>query len=128
MAKPTPGLSFDRAGDDYVLRRTTENGKTSSLTLSLQETITLAELSPGWRDAVLQSLPDGGGTVRRTVGVPVVGYHISSDIHGEIVVMALAPPSGPENIHLLRKAAAQELAQGLLEMVSHMDDGRPTKQ
>jgi hypothetical protein len=128
MTKRAPGLAFDRVGDDFIIRRTTEGGKTNSLRLSREEATTLASAAPALMNAILQSLPEGGGMIRYAVTIPVDAFEISEDALGENVVMALAPPSGSQTIYLLRKAGARQLASGLLEMVSHMDGTLPTRQ
>jgi hypothetical protein len=96
MPKRPPGLTLDPQGNDFVLRRTTPDGKTRSLVLSDDDVLSLAQSAPLFRGRILSKRNPEGGTLSAVYATPVVQIGLAPDALGENILLTLIAPSDAE--------------------------------
>jgi hypothetical protein len=96
MPKRAPGLTLDPSGDNFILRRTTANGRTVGMTLSDGDVLTLAQSAPVFRDRILSKRNPAGGEYSAVYATPVVQIGLAPDALRENVLLTLVAPSGAQ--------------------------------
>jgi hypothetical protein len=96
MPKRAPGLTLAPSGDNFILRRTTANGRTVGMTLSDDDVLTLAQSAPAFRDRILSKRTPAGGKYSAVYATPVVQIGLAPDALGENILLTLVAPSGAQ--------------------------------
>lgn len=96
LTKNSSSLSLDPSGDGFILRRTTGDGKTESLSLSDIDVLSLAQSAPVFRERILAKRNPAGGSVAATYATPVVQVGLAPSSLGENVILTMVAPSGAQ--------------------------------
>jgi len=109
MPKREPGITLDQKGADFILRRTSESGKTNQITLSAQNVLQLAQSAHNFRQTARSLLfPAATGAVYAT---PLDRVAVNRDALGENILLGMADRSGGSTIFEATPDIAENLAK-----------------
>jgi hypothetical protein len=128
VTKRKPGLSLDPKNGDFVLRRTTENGNTRSITLSRDDVLTLAQSTQRLRDHILAQHSPAGGTISMVAVTPVVQTGLNVDVLSGDVFLTMVSSSGAQATFSFPQDIARNLADRISARLAQMRAARPTRQ
>lgn len=122
------GLSFDPIGDDFILRRVTESGETTQITLSGLEVLTLTQMAEGLRAQILAR--QSTQSRQAIVAMPVTGFVFHQELMGEKLLVTLVfGTHGASNMTVaLDPGTAADLAAAIPEHLNTMLSVNRTKQ
>jgi hypothetical protein len=121
MPKKTPGLSLDPKGDDFILRRTSTNGKTVSVTLSNDDIITLAQSIPSLRDRILAGHNLTRGAISAVVMTEVTQVVLNTDLHRSEIHLTMIDRHGAQVGFALPLKIARPLVDRLPVRVAQIE-------
>jgi hypothetical protein len=129
MTNCKPGITLDPLEDDFVLRCTSSDGKTTDMRLSAEDVLRLTEAVPFLRDRIMSRLQQGVGTVRSIFAVPITKIDFATEMLGENLLMTVTTPSGgPQPTYALAPDFARAVAHKILERISLIRPTAMTKQ
>jgi hypothetical protein len=128
MPKRNPGLTLDSKGNDFIMRRTTANGRTAGITLSDDDVLTLAQSAPLLRNRILSKRTPGGGSVSAVFVTPVVQIHLTVDVLEENILLTMIDRSGAQTAFSLPDDIARHIAERIPEHLARVRAKKPTKQ
>jgi hypothetical protein len=113
MAKRPPGLVLDPKGDGFVLRRTDAAGKTTSVTLTKDNIITLSQSIPSLRDHILAGQSLGAGAISAVAMTEVAQIALNHDVHQSEIHLTMIDRHGARVGFALPPVVARALADRL---------------
>jgi hypothetical protein len=126
-ARKKPGITLASKGDDFVLRRTDASGKTTSLTLSKDDILTLSQAIPSLRGHVLAGQSPGGGAISAVAMTEVVQLELNHDVHKSEIHLTMIDRHGARVGFALPPAVARPLADRLPARVDLIEAAATTR-
>ncbi len=121
-------ISLDEDGDNFVLTRTQPDGTTTSITLSPQNVMTLAQSAPLFRERVLSRIYPLGGGVSPVFATVTAQARVAPDALGEAILLTLIAPNGAGVTFEIAPSLARELAERIPVHLAEMDGPKPKVQ
>jgi len=127
MPEHEPGIRIDPDGKDWVLHRTEEDGTATSIRLSAENVLSIAEAAPSLQARVTATLPGAAGSHQRTFAVPLAALEVGADAVDYLLLRATLP-NGLRQTYSLSSEQAQELSDLILERLAMIRSANPTRQ
>src|SRR5258708_19595803 len=84
-----PGIRVDQDGEEWILRRTAQDGKTRGIRLSTVEILSLIEQAPIVQRRVLATLPGPESGLQPVFSLPLQRIDVGGDVLGADVLLAV---------------------------------------
>jgi len=126
VTKPT--LALDEDGDDYLLRKTDENGTASQMRLSGDDVLTLSQSSARLRQSILAKRTPASGGVTPVFATNVVQVVVAPDTLGEDILLSLVAPDGSQTVFALPPHIARLLVERLPAHLTALGDVKLPRQ
>jgi hypothetical protein len=128
MSDAAQTLHLDASGDNFVLRKLSDDGSEQQMILTPDEVLTLAQSAPLFQERILAMRAPKAGTATAVLTTEVARIALALETLGENILMTLFAPSGGHVTFSLARALAKNLAQRLPEYVSELESHQMTKQ
>jgi hypothetical protein len=128
MDENLSSLTLDPDGDDFILRRTDTDGITTTIALSAQDVLTLAQSAPALQQQVLSRHAPKGGNVTAIAANPVKQIEIIQEMLGENILLAITSLGDGRTIFAVPLPVAQHLTEQISAHLAAMQSSRPHRQ
>lgn len=128
MSDAAQTLHLDASGENFILRKRSDDGSEQQMILTADEVLTLAQSAPLFRERILSVRAPKAGSATAVFATEVARIALSHETLGESILLTLFAPSGGHVTFSLPRPLAKNLAQRLPEYVSELESRQMTKQ
>jgi hypothetical protein len=128
MPKRQPGITLDDTATGFIMRRTTSDGKTTGLTLSIEDVLSITQSAIELQKRALSRIQPKGGSVTAVFATRVTYLNLSPDSLNENLLLQIKVQSGPDITLELPPPVAADFVDRSVDILSQMGALQQTRQ
>ena len=128
MPQRTPGLTIEPIGDEWILRRTSNAGKTTGIKLSDGDILTMVAHGLLLQGHIGPRLNSPQDRHQKTIAFPEPQIDLTSDILASMLLVTATIQTGVGISFAFSMASAQGLADAILQQLNLMRSESQTRQ